>query len=316
MFESLARPLTVVAHDAGAANHIFAWLGGEQARLCLAGPAQTLWQLHIKKSMQSQAFEFDSIQRLNFPQTHFEQNELATALIGAATVITGTGWESNLEHDARKIARENGIHTIAVIDHWTNYEDRFIRNGEQIFPDEIWVSDSYAVEIAKSVFPTVRVVQHPNAYLAGLVAEVEFLQLNDSSMGNERVLYVLEPIRHLWGEHDQLGEFLALDYFMENFKHVAISEDAQIRLRPHPSDPIGKYDAWLLRQANPRLTLDRSSSLAEALGWSTVVVGCQTYAMVLAIACGRTVISSIPDWAPPCVLPHMEIIKMGDVCSF
>ena len=38
MMVVLARPLTVVAHDAGAANHIFAWLRDEQPTLRLLGP--------------------------------------------------------------------------------------------------------------------------------------------------------------------------------------------------------------------------------------------------------------------------------------
>jgi hypothetical protein len=291
----LARPLTVVAHDAGAANHIFAWLDGEQPALCLAGPARALWQARYQKTGRGSV------------QYSLPESGLEAALAGAATVITGTGWESSLEHDARKLARGQGIRSIAVIDHWTNYADRFVRNGEQVLPDEIWVSDPYAAEIAQAAFPTVRVVQQANAYLAGLVAEIESRQQPAAAQGNDCVLYVLEPIRHLWGELAEPGEFLALDYFMANLQCAPIAADADIRMRPHPSDPPGKYDAWLARQANPRVSLDRSASLADALAWSNVVAGCQTYAMVLALACGRTVISTIPAWAPPCTLPQLDI---------
>lgn len=286
MIEGIHRPLAVVAHDAGAANHIFAWLDGEQPAMCLAGPAQALWEARYGQPAQS---------------------DLEVALSGAATVITGTGWASNLEHDARRLARNSGATTIAVIDHWTNYADRFVRNGVQVLPDEIWVSDPYAKEIAQAVFPTVRVVQQANAYLAGLVAEVKSRQLTGAAQGNDRVLFVLEPIRNMWGKLAEPGEFLALDYFMAHRQRTPITADAEIRLRPHPSDPPGKYNAWLARQANPRVTLDRSASLADALAWSNVVVGCQTYAMVLALACGRTVISTIPAWAPSCTLPQLDI---------
>ena len=293
--EMLARPLTVVAHDAGAANHIFAWLGDDQPTLCLAGPARALWQARIQKTGS------DSV------QSPLPRSGLAAALAGAATVVTGTGWESTLEHDARKLAREQGIPTIAVIDHWTNYADRFVRSGEQVLPDEIWVSDPYAAEIAQAAFPTVHVVQKANVYLAGLVTEVESRQPPAAAQGNDRVLYVLEPIRQHWGELAEPGEFLALNYFMENRKRAPVAADAEIRLRAHPSDPPGKYDAWLARQANHRVSLDRSPSLADALAWSNVVAGCQTYAMVLALACGRTVISTIPAWAHPCTLPQPDI---------
>jgi hypothetical protein len=315
MMEFLARPLTVVAHDAGAANYIFAWLGDERLTLCLAGPARALWLARFQKAGHVPVPESGLPKERDSAQSPLPESGLAAAIAGAATVITGTGWESSLEHDARKLARERGIRSIAVIDHWTNYADRFVRNGEQVLPDEIWVSDPYAAEIAQAAFPTVRVVQQANAYLAGLVAEVGSRQPQAAVQGNDRVLYVLEPIRHVWGELAEPGEFLALDYFMAERQRARIAADAEIRLRAHPSDPPGKYDAWVTRQANPRVSLDRSTTLAEALTWSNVVAGCQTYAMVLALACGRTVICTIPPWAPHCVLPHSEIINLSRLCE-
>lgn len=312
MIQGLPRPLAVVAHDAGAANHIFAWLGDERPALCLAGPAQAMWHTYIQKKRQVPTPESGEYIDWDAVQSPLPESCLKVALAGAAIVITGTGWESSLEHDARKLAREQGIRSIAVIDHWTNYGDRFVRNGEQVLPDEIWVSDIYAAEIALATFPTVPVVQKVNAYLASLVKEVESLQPPMATQGNDRVLYVLEPIRNMWGQLVEPGEFLALNYFMAHRQHASVSLDAQIRLRPHPSDPPGKYDAWLTCQANSRVSLDQSANLAEAIAWSNVVVGCQTYAMVLALACGRTVISTIPAWAPPCVLPHEGIKKMAE----
>lgn len=307
MMEMLARPLTVVAHDAGAANHIFAWLSDEKPTLCLEGPARALWFAGLHRSGQTLAEKSGMPHEPDIHQSPFTKSGLATAISGALTVITGTGWECSLEHDARRLARDRDIRSIAVIDHWINYSERFVRNGEQVLPDEIWVSDPYAAEIAHAAFPTVRVIQQANAYLAGLVAEVVSCQQPAFVQGNDRVLYVLEPIRHVWGELAELGEFQALDYFIAQRKRACVAPDAEIRLRPHPSDPPGKYDVWLNKQTNLRVNLDRSSTLAEALAWSNVVVGCQTYAMVLALACGRTVISSIPPWASPCILPQPGI---------
>lgn len=311
MMEMLKRPLTVVAHDAGAANHIFAWLGNEQPTMYLEGPSLLMWQSRIHNIGRVSSTESTHKSKPNSELFLLAENGLAEAILGASTVVTGTGWESNLEHNARKLARKQGIRSIAVIDHWTNYGARFIRNGEQVLPDEIWVSDSYAAEIAQVTFPTVKVTQLPNAYLLGLVAEVEALQEPAATQGNDRVLYVLEPIRHSWGELDEPGEFLALDYFMAHRQRAPISVDAEIRLRPHPSDSPGKYEGWLYRHANSSVSLDKSATLAEGLAWANVVAGCQTYAMVLALACGRTVISTIPAWAPPCVLPHGGIVKLA-----
>lgn len=306
MMEALRHPLAVVAHDAGAANHIFAWLGDEQPALCLAGPAEALW-----RARHGQGAPAPSAAAAGPAQ----QAALAAVIGGAGTVITGTGWASSLEHEARRIARQQGIASVAVIDHWTNYPERFVRGGEQVLPDEIWVSDPYACRIAQAAFPSVRVLEQPNVYLATLVAEVRALPAPDAANDNDRVLYVLEPIRQAWGELAEPGEFAALDYFMRHRARAGVAPGAEIRLRPHPSDPPGKYDAWLARQANPRIALDSAATLAAGLAWANVVAGCQTYAMVVALACGRTVISTIPGWAPPCVLPQLDIIRLSQLCE-
>ena len=46
---------------------------------------------------------------------------------------------------------------ISVLDHWVNYKERFIRGGELILPDEIWVCDNHALALAKKAFPGARV---------------------------------------------------------------------------------------------------------------------------------------------------------------
>lgn len=291
MIHELQAPLAIVAHDAGAANHLLAWLDAAPAlpalRPCLAGPALALWQR----------------------AGHGPVLALDEALDGAATLLSGTGWASDLEHEARRLARQRGIDSIAVLDHWTNYPARFERGGEVVLPDALWVSDADALALARATFPDVPVTQQPNAYLAAQVAEVQATL----HTGPARVLYVLEPIRDAWGAPPELdgraGEFAALDFFIAGLERMNLARTSCIRLRPHPSDPPGKYAAWLNRQtaAGLDIGLDSQGSLAAALGWADTVAGCQTYAMVVALAAGRRVISTVPPWAPPCVLPHAGI---------
>jgi hypothetical protein len=309
MLNDLSMPVALVAHDAGAANHLLAWLAAcEQPielRPCLAGPALALWQKAGRGPVMT----------------------LEQALEGAATVLSGTGWASDLEHAARIGARDRGLHSIAVIDHWTNYPARFERAGVVVLPDELWVADAEAAALARTSFPGVPVRQQPNLYLAAQVAEVHALEGGGKSRaadGRTHVLYLLEPIRDAWGALAEPGEFAALDYFMARLDAVqphpagglaAAGPGAAsvIRLRPHPSDPPGKYDAWLARHGAHDIGLDPHAGLAQALAWSDTVAGCQTYAMVVALAAGRRVISTVPPWAPPCVLPQPGIVRLSVV---
>lgn len=297
MSGELQAPLALVAHDAGAANHLLAWLaagdlGAQPVRPCMQGPALALWRQSGR------------------PEPVLA---LEAALDGAATLLSGTGWASTLEHDARRMARQRGLRSIAAIDHWTNYRARFERADAIVLPDEVWVSDAHAVLLAQAALPGVPVHQMPNRYLERQVEQVRELERVAAAAAAQcaRVLYVLEPIRQAWGALPQPGEMLALDYFAAGLEKLGLDAQAEIRLRPHPSDPAGKYEDWLARHRHLNVALDGSPSLAAGLAWADTVAGCQTYAMVVALAAGRRVVSTVPPWAPPCVLPHPEIIKLS-----
>lgn len=83
------------------------------------------------------------------------------------------------------------------------------------------------------------------------------------------VLYVLEPMRNDWGRCTP-GEFQAPDYLVA-------------------------------QRAAAGYGLDHDATLAAAMGPSAWVVGCESYALVAALAAGRQVCSSR---APACRLPH------------
>ena len=280
----LQEPVALIAHDAGAANHILAWLGHNPgAKVCayMAGPAETLWQ---------QAFSDRPL-----------SNSIDEAMSAARIAITGTGWASDVEHNARKLAITKGLRNIAVIDHWTNYPDRFERFGEIVLPDEIWVSDHWASRIARAAFPSIPVHEKPNTYLASQIDNIAKLP------SGQGILFVGEPARDNWGRQDP-GEIQALEYFLKGRATLGWPMDAPVKLRPHPSEAKDKYAAQILN--TPELELDVCETLAEAIASAEYVVGMQSYALTIALAAGKKVCSALPPWAPPCVLPHEAIIQL------
>ena len=289
----LASPRAVVCHDAGAANIILAWMqaegGGRGCRVVMGGPAAKLWA------------------GLGIPDAKY-YHLVEEAIKGATVLLSGTGWASDLEHESRRQARMLGIKSIAVIDHWVNYRERFFRQGEIVLPDEIYVTDGYALHEAERCFPHVPIYIKPNLYLEELVRQITAVETSRES----EVLYALEPIRADWGK-PLAGEFQALEYFVANLVKLGIKQDALIRLRPHPSEVVGKYDEWLASHHELNVVLDDSPSLAAAIsnvGW---VVGCETYALVVALAAGRRVASTLPPWAHRCRLPHDAIMCLRDM---
>ena len=294
----LKSPIAVVCHDAGAANLVFAWLRGwahsglldqHEFRLVLQGPALVAWE--------AQALALPNMQL---------HTELHTAFEGAHCVLTGTGWASSLEHDARKLASSLHISSIAVIDHWVNYQPRFERAGEVVLPNTLWVSDPYAAVMATHIFKGIPVIELPNIYLQDMVKAIPPVQQDCRN-----VLYVLEPIRNEWGRR-LAGEFQALDFFVQHLAQMVGPEPVYISLRPHPSDMPGKYDAWIQAHAHLNVALDTRPSLNQAIEHAKWVVGAESFAMVVADAAGRQTYSSLPPWAHRCQLPQTSIKHLRD----
>jgi len=281
----LPTPLAVVCHDAGAANLILPWIAADRPEPLLPvmqGPAAALWRAR-----------FGTTATLSVDE----------ALTRASALLSGTGWGSDVEHRARRLAKKRRIPSAAVVDHWVNYRDRFQRLGEEVLPDEIWVTDDYALDLAGKEFADVRVQLKPNLYLEEQLADAPPLDADDRD-----VLIVAEPVRSDWGRGVP-GEFQALDYLMERREAAGIPPGAPVRLRLHPSEPRDKYDQWLTQR--PGVSIDQAEDLSTALEGARWVVGCESYALVVALHAGRQAISALPPWAPACRLPHDRIIKLS-----
>ena len=301
--------VAVCAYDAGAASHMAAWLAPLQTQLrpCLAGPAESLFRARLGSA------------RGFFPT-------LDAALAGAKVLISGTGWTTDLEHQARRLARQRGIPSVAVLDHWVNYRERFQRDGKEQLPDALWVADAEAAAIAKAAFPNLPVLQLPNHWLEGLCSTVQALRNKTNPQPRRparRLLYLLEPIRVPWPAAEshrpdntaEPGEIQGLRYWLQQLPHlieqgwVAPNHELEaLALRLHPSEPVGKYDVWIAKAAASwPVQLDRAPALAEALAWADAAFGCETQALVAAIACNLPAFSTVPPWAPPCRLPQPSL---------
>ena len=296
-FSTMGSPLAIVLHDAGAANLVIGWLKSgpmPDVRVHVDGPAELLW-------------------RKAFPR--IAPVALSHALTGSVALVCGTGWASVLEHKAMLEARSLGMPVFATVDHWVNYRQRFVRNRVAILPDEVWVSDHYAVIEARKQLPEVGVREFENSYLQEQVSAVRALSsISKDDLGATKVLYALEPIRQLWTTEDvRPGEFQALDYFLSKLSVLGLDGTCEIRLRPHPSDPASKYDEWIAGAKAAHVCLAPDESIAEAVAWADIVAGCESFVLIIGIETGRKVVSTLPPWANKIRLPHEGILRLSEL---
>jgi hypothetical protein len=288
--------ICVVSHDAGGAEILSSYVRqqGLDCKCVLDGPALKIFQ-----------------RKLNT----FERHSLQDSINSADWFLCGTSWQSDLEWQAIGLARQAGKKSVAFLDHWVNYKERFIRAGQEHIPDEIWVGDLLAENMARSFFPslTIRLVENP--YFVDLKRELSLIvqpqELNPKQL---KILYVCEPIRehalHEYGNERHWGytEEEAMQYFLENLEILG-APIKHIVIRPHPSEVPSKYN-WAAKQFDLSIISGGKNPLLEEIVASDVVVGCESMAMVVGLLAGRRVISCIPPGGRPCNLPQQQIEYM------
>jgi hypothetical protein len=306
-----APQLVVVAHDAGGAEIVSAWLRRNLAQwtptLVLGGPARVIFARKLGDKLRV-------------------VDELPS-LKGVSFILCGSSHPALLERQAVRAARTHGVRCAVWLDHWTNYPERFIIAGEIVLPDEVWVADEHAAALARAKLPAANVLMRGNPYLEDFRQEVRSLDraqrsATAGSSGRsrsdavERILYVTEPIAEPaeratgdargWGytEYEALAGYL---------RHLADRRGppVQLRLRPHPSEPPDKYHAVVARApASVAVQSTHGMTLAEDVAWADTVVGCDTMAMIAALAAGRRVFSALPRGARPPSLPDPRIVRL------
>ncbi len=274
------QTVLIVSHDAGGANLLAHWCKKWQNRVNfiykVAGPA-----LKIFKT-------------LNLGQTCIEKYPDPESV---DAVVTSTGWQSNFEYDAIQWARQHNIQSASYLDHWVNYQDRFIREDITLYPDEIWVGDQDAFNLAKKLFrlKSIKIRFMRNQYFCELKQQVA------THVGKaDSILICLEPIRNgiSYSEvYSRLVQYLSNSKYQTN----------KVVIRDHPSG----CDTGL-ELLNGLLTPQFKVTISQQGLWQDLSSACAVLgyqSSVLAYACylNITAISFFPvDKLEP-ILPHKGI---------
>ena len=285
--------IAVVCNDAGSSEIISSWIltQNEEYLLVLDGPAVQIFS-----------------RKINNIKTH----SLDNALKKADWLVTGTSIFSSLEIDAIAKSKLLNIKSVTFLDHWANYPERFVKNNNQIFPDELWAGDSYAYNIAKKIFPNIKVIFQENAYFKSIQTASKILKSKIRyDKQNEYILYLCSPVAEhaklihgnekYWGydEHDRIR------YFMENL-HKLNTSSSRVILRPHPSENPEKY-SWAIDEFEPLVSINDSKTLLEQALESEVVVGCNSMGLAIAIIAGKRAVSLLAPDDADCTIPMKEL---------
>lgn len=301
---SSPHKITLVAYDAGGAEILASYIDHNDihANLIIDGPAFKIFKNRFK-TLDTVSFEF--------------------GISNCEWVLCGSGWQSDLEWRAIKRGRELGKYVICFLDHWVNYAERFIRNGIQSLPNEIWVGDAEAKKIALNLFPKLPIKLVPNPYILDLKLKLREINLSTESKRDSQkknrteILFVCENISEhalqRYGDKKYLGynEFDAIQFFLENIKLIS-DDNPVVILRPHPSDKPEKYFN-IIKRHSEFVRLSECEPLIYEIAKTDIVVGCESMAMVIGLLANKKVVSSIPKFGSPCRLPQKDIIHLANL---
>lgn len=292
--------ICIVSHDAGGAEVLASYVA--QRRLhcmfVLEGPAVKVFERRMGS---------------------IDLSTLDDAVAKCDWLLCGTSWQSDIEWRSFDMGRRRGKRTVAFLDHWVHYRERFIRQGQECLPDEIWVGDEDAKMLVRKHFLKMPIRLVPNPYLIDIKREIAVIEARKTpkKAGGKRVLYICENIsEHALVQHGDerywgYTEFDAIEYFLENIKAIGGPIEAVV-IRPHPSDPPGKYNRIVSEHCG-LLQLSSGKLLLEEVVEADVVVGCESMALVVGSLAGKTVISAIPPSGEKCRLPLKGYSKFQEL---
>jgi hypothetical protein len=293
MAKLLQRPLVVaICHDAGGAEIVSAYIRAHRTQYrffaLVAGPAMKIFR---RKHIAATVFEDQSF------------HDFFVAHPDVRFVLAGTG-ASGMEARAIATARVHHVHTVAFLDHWVNYRERFRypeAGWEAHLPDEIWVGDRSGYVLAKEFFPQTSVRLLPNPYFREVRASYGHAYAR--APYHDAVLFMSEPVPY--GEVQILNELL-------HFFATRLS-GATFIIRFHPTESRHKYDA-LIRKYCRRLHIvkSRHSFIVDDLARARFVIGMESVALVASVVCRKKTISIISDPARPLRLPFAQIHLMRE----
>jgi hypothetical protein len=250
-----ATKIGVAAHDAGGAEQI-SWLLNSitaSIKVFATGPA-----LGILKEQNRNVLFVSEMMDL-------DDSDL---------IITGSGWMTDFEISALAYARDAGILTITLIDHFVNYAERFKGESTSLL-QIVAVSNQVALEIALDTFQNKMIYLLPDIQL-----DYYRNHLLGADIEKNTILVVLEPISSTTHPfmisheiRNQLYEFA--------LKIRQISTDKVI-VRPHPSESQAiesLFDSSFLAEY---FEISNSRTLLEDLIAARCVIGMSSYALYLA----------------------------------
>lgn len=231
-----------------------------------------------------------------------EKSDIETKLASftPSIILYGTGWQNHLEYHFLTYAKAHALPSVAFLDHWTNYCERFgypEKNWQKNLPSFIAAHDQTSFDKAQALrLPNVIAIRN-YALLAQLKEAQNVLENTQES---DTLLFLSEPTAKVATR--SFGNAYAWGFTeKEVFKDILVNQEKfeckNILIRLHPSDTPACYQT-----IDPNAVFSHAT-LLEDIARAKVVVGIDTIALYTAYLLGKYTLSYIPSNQRECCVP-------------
>lgn len=284
-----SRPkIAIVGNDYGAAvylDSVLPRLSEMYSLLLLAsGPAFDLWKKgHGIEIMAASEYAEPAVKK-------------ALSAFSPSLLITGTSHYCELERISWGIAHDFRIPSLAVVDAWVNFPERFIRQTDNaiVSPSAVATIDIDSRDTLKAFLGKnvrIHITGHP--HLEGVVLRHKIRPRRSLQTKTTRVSFFSNPITE---DHQVFGTHKDQFYAAEALLSACVVSPAplELRIKPHPREERQRWDIWVKSHQQKftevwiTLSDDSSEKIIEE---SDVVCGITSMALVEAALMGKTVYS-------------------------
>ena len=201
----------VIRKDAGGAELAirFALIQKEDFCLALSGPAIEIFKKKLNK--------VKIISR-------------AEAIRQSDWVLCSTGTSGNFEKDGLILAKKNKKKVISILDHWVGYRSRFIKKQKLFLPNEIWVTDKYALKILKKENFSTKIVFKNNLYFDEFRIKNRLFKNKKNKPIGKNVIFLSEKVNPKFNKNYNNDQ--CIKFFFNNLPYLKIKIQ-QITIRFH-----------------------------------------------------------------------------------
>lgn len=282
------KKILLFARDPGAVNCIIplfkALKHSRRYHADLLGKDFALAQYKLEK------LKFSDIAKL-IPRFHLESVKRWLKQKGYGAVVTGTTASDITDKLLWRAGRELGLPTVAILDNWQNYRERFILSAKLILPDKICVMDEHAEqEMMRLGFPAHRLIITGQPYFSTIAARQKTISARAirglrKKLGAKARDYIItfaaEPILEDYGRPASLGydELTIGQHVLAAMARAAAkykNKNFVLVIRLHPrNDPyiFNKLLAAHKSPANLKIILDQPTAPQAAIAVSDLILG-------------------------------------------